>query len=128
MHMKDREETRYIVVMSTGTTPDQLMTAAGSKLKDIKDGFLGPCFHYFVEPDGNVETGRELDKYAAGLKRFNKYSVIIKWSGGMNKRLKRLEDNKTEEQKAVIPDLVDELKEMYPAAEVVTYEDLNKIK
>ena len=128
MHMKKREETRYIVVMSTGTPPEDLMTSGQSYTKDIKDGFLGPCFHYFVEADGNVETGRELDHYAAGLKRYNKHSVVIKWSGGMNKRLKRLEDNKTEEQKAVIPDLVDELRELYPAAKVVTYEDLNKLK
>ncbi len=126
--MKKREDTKYIVVMSTGTFPDQKITAAQSHDLDIKKGYLDSCFHYFVEADGNVECGRELDNYAAGLKKHNKHSVIIKWSGGMDKRLKKLVDNRTKEQIAVIPDLIDELRELYPNAELILYENLIKLK
>lgn len=125
--MKQREETKYIVVMSTGTYPEENITSGQAYMKDIKNGFLGPCFHYFIEPDGNVECGRELEEFAAGLKRHNKHSVIIKWSGGKDKRLKRLADNMTAAQEAVLPEIVDELRDMFPDAEVISYDRLIKL-
>lgn len=128
MLMKQREETKYIVVMSTGTFPDLKLTARQAEVKDTKNGFLNPCFHYFVEDDGNVETGRELEVFAGGLKRHNKHSVVIKWSGGKDKRLKKLVNNPNVAQRAVLPELIDECRELFPEAEVIYYDDLIKLK
>jgi hypothetical protein len=113
--------------MSTGTYPEDQMTSGQAYTKDIKNGYLSPCFHYFIEPDGNVECGRELEVFAGGLKKHNKHSVIVKWSGGKDKRLKRLADNMTAEQVAVIPDIIDELRELFPEAEVISYDRLIKL-
>jgi len=129
MLIKTREETKYIVLVSTGTYPDDETTAEQSRKTDTKKGFLNPCFHYFVERDGNVETGRELDKFSGGLKRFNRHAVTVKWSGGKDKRLKKLVNNNfTSYQKETLSDILDELRDLYPDARVIHYNDLIKLK
>ena len=110
MFIKNRINTRNIVIFPSRTKADQDIGASEIDRKDRDKGCAMIGCHYVIRRDGMVETGRELDKMGHYKRRYNKDSVYVCVVGESG--------NYTEAQKVVLDDIEDELKDLYPRAEI----------
>lgn len=111
MYIKNRTETKYIILLPTKTKAN-----TGFKEIDRRDRDRGAVMcgaHYIIKQDGMVETGRELDKRGHRRRKFNDRAVYIDIVGK--------DKEFTKAQYAVAPDIIDELRDLYPKAEVLDF-------
>lgn len=92
------------------------------KAKDIdawhkQRGFKGVGYHYVIDLDGTVETGRPEDEIGAHCLNHNARSIGICYIGGLDTTGKA-KDTRTPQQKAALVKLVADLKLKYPNATV----------
>lgn len=92
------------------------------KAKDIdawhkQRGFKGIGYHYVIDLDGTVETGRPEDEIGAHCLNHNARSIGICYIGGLDTTGKA-KDTRTPQQKAALAKLVADLKLKYPNATV----------
>ena len=74
------------------------------------NGWSDIGYHYVIKLDGDIETGRQLDKVGAHCKGHNKDSIGICYIGGMDKNMEGWKDTRTDEQIISLHDLLVELK------------------
>jgi hypothetical protein len=86
-------------------------------------------YHFVVYLDGSIHEGRPIEEVGAHVVGHNKDSIGIAYVGGTDSNGKP-KDTRTEAQKEVLRNKVNELKQMFPSAEVKGHrdysEDLNK--
>lgn len=111
-------------------------TKAGKdfKAKDIdrmhkQRGFNQIGYHYIIDLDGTIETGRPLTSWGAHCNTkgfsnssYNKHSVGICYIGGLDKNGKPA-DTRTEAQKQALHQLVAELCQKYQILEILGHRD-----
>ena len=56
-----RLDTKFIVVHSSQTTPEQNLTAKDMEEMHRKDGLFGIGYHKIITRDGTIEDGRDID-------------------------------------------------------------------
>lgn len=88
------------------------------KAKDIdawhnQRGFKGIGYHYVIDLDGTVETGRPEDEIGAHCLNHNARSIGICYIGGLDTTGKA-KDTRTPQQKTALVKLVADLKLKYP--------------
>lgn len=111
------------------------------RAKDIdrwhrEKGFQMIGYHYVIDLDGTVETGRPLSMEGAHCKErdkagvsYNKHSIGICYIGGLGSKGERdYKDTRTEAQKASLKKLVEELKKKYPIKEIIGHRDASPDK
>jgi len=86
-------------------------------------GWKSPGYHYVVFPDGKIEQMLDESKVSNGVKNYNSTSINIAYVGGVDSKLKPL-DNRTEAQKASLITLLSELKTRYPSAHIMGHRDI----
>lgn len=69
-------------------------------------------YHYVIDLDGKIETGRPIEQIGAHCKGHNSYSIGICYIGGVDKKNKE-KDTRTEAQKESMYKLVKELMSKY---------------
>lgn len=119
-------EIKYIVVHCTAT--NQKATIEGIKRywrEQLK--WRAPGYHYLIKPSGEVVNLLPEDKPSNGVKGYNSQCVNISYIGGIDNSENPI-DNRTEEQKAAIVFLLEQLKERYPSAIIQGHRDFPKVK
>lgn len=104
---------------------------AGNQKQTLKDllnefkakGWSAPGYHYVVFPDGKVEQLLREDKVSNGVQGYNSTSINVAYVGGIDNQ-GRATDNRTEEQKASLLDLLTQLKRKYPNAHIMGHRDI----
>ena len=96
--------------------------------KPLGRGWSDIGYHYVIELDGAVVTGRPESRAGAGVKGHNKRSVHICYVGGMDKNNRRPKDTRTPEQKKSMALLVQKLRKKYPQAEILGHRDKDPSK
>tara|TARA_Y100001954_G_C15540032_1_gene468540 strand:+ start:270 stop:701 length:432 start_codon:yes stop_codon:yes gene_type:complete len=56
-----RLETKFIVIHSSQTTPEQNLSALDIEIMHRKDGLLSIGYHKIIRRDGLIEDGRDID-------------------------------------------------------------------
>jgi N-acetylmuramoyl-L-alanine amidase len=74
-------------------------------------------YHYVIELDGTVKTGRPLIRAGAHVQNHNAHSIGICYVGGVDKKM-RPKDTRTPAQKAALYKLTEELLKRFPGATV----------
>lgn len=104
------------------------------KAKDIdrmhkQRGFNQIGYHYIIDLDGTVETGRPLTSFGAHCNTkgfsgssYNKHSIGICYIGGLDSNGKPA-DTRTEAQKQVLHELVAKLCKKYQILEILGHRD-----
>lgn len=90
-------------------------------------GFNDIGYHYVIRRDGTVETGRALEKAGVHAQGYNTRSIGICYAGGRDIDGKAV-DNRTDAQKKAMRELVAELLERFPGAEVCGHRDLPGVR
>ena len=86
-------------------------------------GWNAPGYHYVVFPDGKVEQMLDESKISNGVKGYNSTSINVAYVGGVDSKLKPI-DNRTEAQKDALITLLSGLRERYPDAHIMGHRDI----
>lgn len=89
-------------------------------------GWRGIGYHYVIRRDGEIEDGRPLDEVGAHARGYNANSIGICYIGGVDENLDP-QDNRTEEQKAAMFDLIASLQVVFGKCRVLGHCDLPKV-
>ena len=81
-----RKETKYIVIHSSDTTPEENVNVKDLDTKHRKEGLFSCAFHKVITRDGNVQDGRDIQIAGAHIDTTitlsNKNSIGICLIGG----------------------------------------------
>lgn len=125
---RKRTSTNNIIVHCSATRPDQDIGIKTIRLWHMRDnGWFDVGYHFVIKRSGELEIGRPVDVVGAHTKGFNSDSVSICLIGGINNKGKA-DANFTIEQLNCLKDLIGELKDMYPDAQVKGHRDFNNGK
>ncbi len=84
-------------------------------------------YHFYITRDGEVHTGRPVEKLGAHCENHNRHSIGICYEGGLDDTGTAC-DTRTPLQKAALSGLIGELRRLFPRAGVVGHRDLNPAK
>ena len=123
-----------IVIHCSATRAGQDVRAADIDKWHKERGFKEIGYHFVVDLDGTVETGRELPKAGAHCNtsgtsgtNYNKHSIGVCYIGGLDENGEPA-DTRTPEQKQALAELVYKLMDEYPIVEVIGHRDASPDK
>lgn len=87
-------------------------------------GFADVGYNYVITLDGDIQTGRPVDKVPAHCLGHNVCSLGVCYIGGLGENLQP-KDTRTEAQKKSMKKLIDELKSLYPGVRVFGHCDFS---
>lgn len=104
------------------TTVDSL------KAEFKKNGWNNPGYHYVIFPAGKIVKLLDEEKVSNGVKDYNSTAINVAWVGGIeydkNKKVINV-DNRTNEQKVALFDLLTKLKLRYKEAIIMGHRDIS---
>ena len=115
----------YLVVHCTATRENQFISVEDVRRWHLNRGWSDIGYHYLIYLDGTIKKGREDYKVGAHVKGFNRKSIGISYVGGVDRDL-RPKDTRTHEQKEALCELLKELKELYPKAQIKGHREFSK--
>lgn len=122
-----RLETKFIVVHSSQTTPEEDLSAKDIDGLHRKDGLFNIGFHFVIKRDGTVEVGRDIDTCGVHVETkgdvSNQNSIGICLVGGMNLK-GQLDCNYTLAQFKSLTELIVELQSKYDKVLVISRRDV----
>ena len=112
----------YIAVHCTAGRQTQTVSDLQAEFR--RKGWVYPGYHYVVAPDGKITQLLDEDKVSNGVKGFNSVSVNVAYIGGIGADGKGV-DNRTDEQKKALRQLLGMLKRKYPDAVIQGHRDFS---
>lgn len=95
------------IVIHCSATREHVNYSFDDCVRDHKArGFYTCGYHFFIDRDGTIHVGRELDVIGAHVQGHNSHSVGICYAGGLD-RTGKPKDTRTEEQKMAIIECID---------------------
>lgn len=116
-----------IVVHCAASLPHQDIGAAEIREWHLGRGFSDIGYHFVIRLDGETEAGRKLNEVGAHAQGHNADSIGICLVGGLDKNGKA-SNTFSREQFATLAQLIGELRDIYPKAEVLGHRDLPNVK
>ena len=110
----------YIAVHCTAGSQKQSISDLQAEFK--RKGWKNPGYHYVVAPDGKITQLLDEDKVSNGVKGFNGVTVNVAYIGGIDANGKAT-DNRTDEQKKALRQLLGMLGKKYPDAVIQGHRD-----
>ena len=86
-------------------------------------GWTDIGYHFYIQLDGTIKKGRDIDKSGAHTKGHNRNSIGICYCGGVETDGKTPKDTRTPEQIATMLELLRVLRKMYPEAKIHSHRD-----
>lgn len=112
----------YIAVHCTAGRQTQTVSDLQAEFR--RKGWKNPGYHYVVAPDGKITQLLDEGKVSNGVKGFNSVSVNVAYIGGIGADGKVV-DNRTDEQKKSLRQLLGMLKKKYPGAVIQGHRDFS---
>jgi len=98
-----------ITIHCTATKASMDIGAKEIKKWHVKgNGWSDIGYHYIIRRDGTIEEGRPLNRQGAHVKGYNKNNIGISYVGGLDDNMKP-EDNRTQDQKDSLDELINNL-------------------
>lgn len=117
----------YIIIHCSATKEGQDFKAKDIDQWHKQRGYNKIGYHYVIDLDGTVETGRPENEVGAHCKGYNSNSIGICYIGGLDRNLS-VKDTRTQAQKDAMWELVIKLLSKYPNANVYGHNEFNKGK
>ena len=118
---------RLLIIHCSATLPGQRVSVHDIDRWHRQRGFDCIGYHFYITVDGTIWTGRPLSQVGAHCKGYNAHSIGICYEGGLDEEGRPC-DTRTLMQKAALVALINKLREIYPAADVVGHNDLDLSK
>lgn len=125
--VKSKRVITDIVVHCTATRAWQDFGADDIRRMHKAQGWSDIGYHYVVRLDGTVENGRDVDVIGAHVSGYNAHSIGVVYVGGLDNQGKA-KDTRTENQKHALRQLLLNLRELYPNANISGHRDFSPDK
>ena len=110
----------------------QTTTTVESLKKEFRDkGWKSPGYHWVIFPDGKVVQMLDETRSANGVKGYNSTAIHVAWVGGIayrdvgaQKKIVSI-DNRTNQQKVALFDILTKLKMKYKNAIIMGHRDIS---
>ena len=122
--MQTRKETTEIIIHCAATKPSMKVDASVIDRWHRERGWLKIGYHYVINRDGSIESGRDMEAIGAHAKGHNANSIGVCLVGGLSEDGEP-EDNFTDIQWKSLGLVVDGLKAEYPEAEVIGHNSIS---
>lgn len=117
-----KRKIKYIFVHCTASRQTWSVDAL---LKEFSNkGWHYPGYHHVVEANGKVTQLMTEDLPSNGVKGYNHESINVAYMGGISRSGNPI-DNRTDEQKATLRELLTELKQRYPDSKILGHRDIS---
>ena len=117
-------EIKYIVLHCSATKEGQRVTVEQIDKWHKARGFRKIGYHYLIMLDGEICKGRDLAEIGAHVAGSNANSIGICYVGGLDAAGKP-KDTRTEQQKAAMFYLLQQLREQFPKAQILGHRDFS---
>lgn len=78
------EEVKYIILVSTMTTPEEAVTVESELAARKLEGFLDVGWHFLIGVNGRAAIGVPVDERGSMVARYSRDSIVVKVVGGRN--------------------------------------------
>ena len=135
--LKKSKRTITELIVHCSATPEGREYSLEQCRKDHKaQGWSDIGYHYFIDLDGNIHQGRDVDITGAHCAAggHNQHSIGICYVGGLENKPNipynklKAKDTRTDKQKASLMSLLVDLKKMYPNAKIYGHRDFESHK
>jgi N-acetylmuramoyl-L-alanine amidase len=117
-----------IIIHCTATPEGSNYTIEEIRQWHLARGFSDIGYHFVIDLDGKVLTGRPIEISGAHTMGANYDSIGIAYVGGMTSDMKRPKDTRTAAQKNAMARLLMDLAVQYPTVENYGHRDFDKNK
>ena len=112
-----------IIIHCSATREGQQVTVDTIKDWHLAKGWNDIGYHFYIDLDGTINKGRDIDKMGAHCKGHNRNSIGICYCGGVETDGKTPKDTRTQEQKDSLLNVLKTLKAMYPEAVIYSHSE-----
>lgn len=116
---------KNIVFHCTATSQDTKVSSILKYWKDVK-GWNSPGYHFLIEPNGNINRLLPIESVSNGVRGHNVDSIHISYIGGVDDSGRPL-DNRTPKQVLSQLQLLIDLKDQFPMANVLGHRDFEGV-
>ena len=119
-------EVNKIIIHCSATREGQDVSVETIKKWHLARGFTDIGYHFYIDINGEIFKGRDIDKMGAHCKGHNHGSIGIAYCGGVEQDGETPKDTRTEAQKDALLIILKTLKVMYPQAKIHSHKDFSK--
>ena len=112
-----------IIIHCSATREGQQVTVDTIRDWHLAKGWNDIGYHFYIDLDGTINKGRDIDKMGAHCKGHNRNSIGICYCGGVEADGKTPKDTRTQEQKDSLLNVLKTLKAMYPEAVIYSHNE-----
>ena len=114
---------KEIIIHCSATREEQQVSVDTIRDWHLAKGWNDIGYHFYIDLDGTVNKGRDIDKIGAHCKGHNRNSIGICYCGGVESDGKTPKDTRTQEQKDSLLHVLKTLKAMYPEAVIYSHSE-----
>ena len=114
---------KEIIIHCSATREGQQISVDTIRDWHLAKGWNNIGYHFYIDLDGTINKGRDIDKIGAHCKGHNRNSIGICYCGGVEADGKTPKDTRTQEQKDSLLNVLKTLKAMYPEAVIYSHNE-----
>ena len=114
---------KEIIIHCSATREEQQVSVDTIRDWHLAKGWNDIGYHFYIDLDGTINKGRDIDKIGAHCKGHNRNSIGICYCGGVEADGKTPKDTRTKEQKDSLLHVLKTLKAMYPEAVIYSHNE-----
>ncbi len=108
-----------IIVHCTATREGRNYSVEDIRRWHLQRGFSDIGYHFVIDLNGVIHTGRPIEKVGAHCKGHNRYSIGVVYVGGLD-RCGKAKDTRTSKQKEALQCIIKQLLWKYPKINKIT--------
>jgi len=114
---------KEIIIHCSATREGQDIPVEIIKDWHLARGFNDIGYHFYIDLNGVIYKGRDIDKIGAHCKGRNRNSIGVCYCGGVEADGKTPKDTRTQEQKESLLHVLKTIKAMYPESMIYSHNE-----
>jgi len=114
---------KEIIIHCSATRESQQISVDTIRDWHLAKGWNDIGYHFYIDLDGTIHKGRDIDKMGAHCKGHNRNSIGVCYCGGVEADGKTPKDTRTQEQKESLLHVLKTLKAMYPESMIYSHNE-----
>jgi len=114
---------KEVIIHCSATRESQQVSVDTIRDWHLAKGWNDIGYHFYIDLDGTIHKGRDIDKMGAHCKGHNRNSIGVCYCGGVEADGKTPKDTRTQEQKESLLHVLKTLKAMYPESMIYSHNE-----
>ena len=114
---------KEVIIHCSATREGQDVSVDTIRDWHLAKGWNDIGYHFYIDLDGTIHKGRDIDKMGAHCKGRNRNSIGVCYCGGVEADGKTPKDTRTQEQKESLLHVLKTIKAMYPESMIYSHNE-----